>query len=230
MSSPDTTTAAPSLPGNWVPSKAGCLNKNDWWIWSYDGPKNDARTVLGGPSQTNNCFPSTGDPTGTYAGSQCPPNYTRACPDSSVADAAVTCCPTVNTWTYGLRIFGRRDPATAVRNWIKPAAGIIRFPRPIRRRERRHRGRRWGRRASVRTSRILPLPTEAWESRQDRVADDIFPSRAGGTNRYDVSESGISGVRAERDQRRRLRRTTPDGYIRDRRRILLGYHGQARGA
>ncbi|KAK8017700.1 hypothetical protein PG993_014026 [Apiospora rasikravindrae] len=94
MSSPDTTTAAPSLPGNWVPSKAGCLNKNDWWIWSYDGPKRDARTVLGGPSQTNNCFPSTGDPTGTYTGSQCPPNYTRACPDSSVADAAVTCCPT----------------------------------------------------------------------------------------------------------------------------------------
>ncbi|KAK8067224.1 hypothetical protein PG997_013971 [Apiospora hydei] len=97
MSSPDTTTAAPSLPGNWVPSKAGCLNKNDWWIWSYDGPNNDARTVLGGPSQTNNCFPSTGDPTGTYAGSQCPPNYTRACPDSSAADAAVTCCPTADS-------------------------------------------------------------------------------------------------------------------------------------
>ncbi|KAK8041095.1 hypothetical protein PG994_014102 [Apiospora phragmitis] len=94
MSSPDTTTAAPSLPGNWVPSKAGCLNKGDWWIWSYNGPQRDARTVLGGPSQTNNCFPSTGDPTGTYVGSQCPPNYTRACPDSSVTNAAVTCCPT----------------------------------------------------------------------------------------------------------------------------------------
>ncbi|KAK8137593.1 hypothetical protein PG984_003086 [Apiospora sp. TS-2023a] len=47
MSSPDTITAAPPLPGNWIPSKAGCLNKNDWWIWSWNGGQFDARTVLG---------------------------------------------------------------------------------------------------------------------------------------------------------------------------------------
>ncbi|KAK8001753.1 hypothetical protein PG991_013975 [Apiospora marii] len=94
MSSPDTTTAAPSLPGNWVPSKAGCLNTKDWWIWSWNGGQMDARTVLGGPSQTDNCFPSRGEPTGTYVGTQCPPNYTSAsCSNTKSQEGAITCCP-----------------------------------------------------------------------------------------------------------------------------------------
>lgn len=42
----------------------------------------------------DNCFPSTGEPTGTYAGSQCPPNYTAACSDTKSKEGAVTCCPT----------------------------------------------------------------------------------------------------------------------------------------
>ncbi|KAK6833517.1 hypothetical protein PG987_008211 [Apiospora arundinis] len=94
MSSPGTTTAAPSLLGNWTPGRPGCLQQKDWWIWSYDGPKRDARTVLGGPSQTENCFPTAGAPTGTYAGSQCPPNYSAACTDRLIQNGAVTCCPT----------------------------------------------------------------------------------------------------------------------------------------
>ncbi|KAK8101505.1 hypothetical protein PG999_011879 [Apiospora kogelbergensis] len=94
MSSPGTTTAAPSLLGDWTPGRPGCLQQKDWWIWSYDGANRDARTVLGGPSQTTDCFPTAGAPTGTYAGTQCPPNYSAACTNKLSENGAVTCCPT----------------------------------------------------------------------------------------------------------------------------------------
>ncbi|KAI6088724.1 hypothetical protein F4821DRAFT_232843 [Hypoxylon rubiginosum] len=100
--------ATPTLPANWTPDKQGCLRTNDYWIWDYEIP-NDARTVLGGPSQTSDCFPSTWDATLTYAGSQCPPQYTSACQGTDSA-SAVTCCPTgpysfacqPETWSPGV--------------------------------------------------------------------------------------------------------------------------------
>ncbi|KAI1770580.1 hypothetical protein F4818DRAFT_446196 [Hypoxylon cercidicola] len=84
--------ATPTLPADWTPDKQGCLRTNDYWIWDYE-VVGDARTVLGGPSQTSDCFPSTWDATVTYAGTQCPPQYTSACQGTDSA-AAVTCCPT----------------------------------------------------------------------------------------------------------------------------------------
>ncbi|KAI2620931.1 hypothetical protein GGS26DRAFT_297383 [Hypomontagnella submonticulosa] len=87
-----TTTPTVTLPAGWTPSSSGCLRTTDFWIWDYPEDRNQ-RTVLGGPSQTDNCFPSTWNPTLTYEGSGCPPQYTSACqgPDST---APVTCCPT----------------------------------------------------------------------------------------------------------------------------------------
>ncbi|KAI4868237.1 hypothetical protein F4820DRAFT_154509 [Hypoxylon rubiginosum] len=84
--------ATPTLPADWTPDKQGCLRTNDYWIWDYEVAA-DRRTVLGGPSQTSDCFPSTWDPTLTYGGTQCPPQYTSACQGTDSA-AAVTCCPT----------------------------------------------------------------------------------------------------------------------------------------
>ncbi|XXG98026.1 hypothetical protein Hte_004343 [Hypoxylon texense] len=100
--------ATPTLPADWTPDKQGCLRTNDYWIWDYEVAA-DARTVLGGPSQTSDCFPSTWDATGTYAGTQCPPQYTSACQGTDSA-AAVTCCPTgaysfacqAETWQPGI--------------------------------------------------------------------------------------------------------------------------------
>ncbi|KAI8949484.1 hypothetical protein F4801DRAFT_591109 [Xylaria longipes] len=90
-------TASPTLPADWAPTSSGCLRSDDYWIWAFDAGKSDARTVIGGPSQTANCFASTWDPTVTYAGSGCPPQYTSACQGAN--GGAVTCCPSVYDFT-----------------------------------------------------------------------------------------------------------------------------------
>ncbi|KAI9933582.1 hypothetical protein ASPWEDRAFT_43407 [Aspergillus wentii DTO 134E9] len=91
-----TTAAEPTItlsPG-WRPTEYGCLRQNDFWIWDYPDP-GEKRTVLGGPSQATNCFPSsTWMSTGAYAGTACPSYYTSACQGND-STAAVTCCPTV---------------------------------------------------------------------------------------------------------------------------------------
>ncbi|KAI0171671.1 hypothetical protein GGR52DRAFT_432849 [Hypoxylon sp. FL1284] len=108
MTTSSTPTPTPTLPADFTPDKQGCLRVNDYWIWDFE-VDGDARTVLGGPSQINDCFPSTWGPTVTYAGTACPPRYTSACRGSDSA-AAVTCCPTgayhfacqAETWLPGL--------------------------------------------------------------------------------------------------------------------------------
>ncbi|KAI1429255.1 hypothetical protein F5Y12DRAFT_710160 [Xylaria sp. FL1777] len=92
-------TPSPNLPIDWVPTDSGCLRTTDLWIWDFGNTVNDARTVLGGPSQTTNCFASTWDPTVTYVGSGCPSHYTSACQASN--SGAVTCCPTARDFTCG---------------------------------------------------------------------------------------------------------------------------------
>ncbi|KAI1131666.1 hypothetical protein F5Y10DRAFT_262043 [Nemania abortiva] len=96
-------TASPTLLTDWGQTVAGCLRTDDYWIWQYNDEKRDARTVLGGPSQTTNCFQTSWDATVTFAGSGCPPQYTSACQNT---DAVVTCCPSAyafscqpETWT-----------------------------------------------------------------------------------------------------------------------------------
>lgn len=89
-----TTTQAPILPGDWVPSiQANCFKTDDLWRWDWGVPL-DRRLALGGPTQTTECFPKDWDSTVTYKGSQCPPRYTEACRASTDA-GAITCCPTV---------------------------------------------------------------------------------------------------------------------------------------
>ncbi|KAI0200408.1 hypothetical protein F4808DRAFT_428657 [Astrocystis sublimbata] len=91
------TTTVATLPADWVPTLSGCLKTEDFWIWSYSAPK-DARTVLGGPSQTTNCFASVPwSPTSTWAGSGCPAQYTSACQDDHFS--VVTCCPSLYNFT-----------------------------------------------------------------------------------------------------------------------------------
>ncbi|KAI0105439.1 hypothetical protein GGR51DRAFT_188530 [Nemania sp. FL0031] len=96
-------TASPTLLTDWGQTAAGCLRTDDYWIWQYNNEKFDARTVLGGPSQTTNCFQTSWDPTVTFVGSGCPPQYTSACQNTN---AVVTCCPSAydfscqaETWT-----------------------------------------------------------------------------------------------------------------------------------
>ncbi|KAI1397462.1 hypothetical protein F4819DRAFT_80148 [Hypoxylon fuscum] len=84
--------ATPTLPADWTPTKQGCLRTSDFWIWDYER-NGDQRTVIGGPTQITDCFPSTWDATVPYAGTGCPPQYTPACQGTDSA-AAVTCCPT----------------------------------------------------------------------------------------------------------------------------------------
>ncbi|KAI0969434.1 hypothetical protein F4678DRAFT_481385 [Xylaria arbuscula] len=84
-------TPSPTLQTDWTPTSSGCLRTSDLWIWDFDNTRSDARTVVGGPSQTTDCFASTWNPTVTYAGAGCPSHYTSACSSSG----AVTCCPTI---------------------------------------------------------------------------------------------------------------------------------------
>ncbi|KAI1453135.1 hypothetical protein F4805DRAFT_444820 [Annulohypoxylon moriforme] len=86
--------ATPTLVNSWTPTQSGCLRTSDYWIWDYQVDM-DQRTVLGGPSQIQNCLPSSWDGTATYAGTGCPAQYTSACRGTDSA-AAVTCCP----WAY----------------------------------------------------------------------------------------------------------------------------------
>lgn len=92
MTTTTTSSSTPTLPASWVPTAQGCLKTNDFWQWDY-GSNDDMRTVLGGPSQTTNCLPSTWDATGTYDGSACPLQYTSACQGTD-SNSAITCCPT----------------------------------------------------------------------------------------------------------------------------------------
>ncbi|KAI1180132.1 hypothetical protein F4777DRAFT_362849 [Nemania sp. FL0916] len=94
----------PTLDLNWAPTVDGCLGSTDYWIWSYNLANQDARTVLGGPSQTTDCF-STWGPNITFAATGCPSHYTPACTDTKFG--AVTCCPSAyffscqpETWTF----------------------------------------------------------------------------------------------------------------------------------
>lgn len=94
MASPGTmaTTAAPTLESYSLhPLDVACLQTSDYWIWSWGEPY-DMRTVLGGPSQISSCLPLSWDSTMTYAGTECPRDYTPGC--SPKSDGVVTCCPT----------------------------------------------------------------------------------------------------------------------------------------
>jgi hypothetical protein len=93
QSPPSSTMTTPTLPPDWTPTQAGCLSPSDFWIWDYHTDSLDNRTVLGGPSQTSNCFPPTWVSTGEYIGTQCPPQYTAACQATDSLEP-VTCCPT----------------------------------------------------------------------------------------------------------------------------------------
>ncbi|KNG89197.1 hypothetical protein ANOM_002560 [Aspergillus nomiae NRRL 13137] len=95
-----TITPSPTLDPDWTPSVYGCNRKGDFWIWDYHA-QNDQRTVLGGPSQTTNCLPSTWDPSRAYAGTQCPTGYTSAClsTGSSATPTTTVCCPTVYSFS-----------------------------------------------------------------------------------------------------------------------------------
>lgn len=87
------TTQAPVLSGDWVPSiQANCMRTDDFWVWDYGVPS-DRRLVVGGPTQTTECLPTQWNSAITYTGSQCPPRYTEACRESTGA-GAITCCPT----------------------------------------------------------------------------------------------------------------------------------------
>jgi hypothetical protein len=84
-------TTTPTIPHNWTPTSSGCLKTSDYWIWNYESTP-DARSVLGGPSQTINCLPPGFEPSGVYIGSGCPTHYTAACAATGTAEI-VTCCP-----------------------------------------------------------------------------------------------------------------------------------------
>jgi hypothetical protein len=88
-----TMAATPTLPPDWTPTLAGCLEPSDFWIWDYHTDPGDNRTVLGGPSQTSDCFPPSWASTGVYSGTQCPTLYTAACQADDLP-GEVTCCPT----------------------------------------------------------------------------------------------------------------------------------------
>ncbi|KAI0892530.1 hypothetical protein F4806DRAFT_233388 [Annulohypoxylon nitens] len=86
--------ATPTLVNSWTPTVSGCIRSSDFWIWDYEVNWNQ-RTVLGGPSQIQQCLPSSWDGTKTYEGTGCPSAYTSACHGTDSA-GAVTCCP----WAY----------------------------------------------------------------------------------------------------------------------------------
>lgn len=93
-----TTTATPSLPGDWVPSvQANCLKTSDTWLWDY-GPADNRWTVVGGPYQTTQCLPTSWNSAMTYTGTRCPPRYSEPCPNHPDGDP-VTCCPTMGAST-----------------------------------------------------------------------------------------------------------------------------------
>ncbi|KAF7589406.1 hypothetical protein BBP40_004310 [Aspergillus hancockii] len=97
--SPTTTNSpSPTLPPEWTPTAYGCRAKDDFWIWDFRDDK-DRRTVLGGPSQTTNCFPSTWNGGGVYDGEKCPQGFTSACQGDGSLDSVTTCCPTVYSFS-----------------------------------------------------------------------------------------------------------------------------------
>ncbi|KAB8067417.1 hypothetical protein BDV29DRAFT_200290 [Aspergillus leporis] len=95
---PTTKTRNPTLSPEWTPSAYGCRGKDDFWIWDFHDAR-DQRTVLGGPSQTTNCFPSTWNPSGMYDGTKCPRGFTSACQASGSPSSVTTCCPTVYSFS-----------------------------------------------------------------------------------------------------------------------------------
>lgn len=98
MAASITSSTTPTLPGSWTPTQQSCLRTGDIWLWDYGSAK-DNRTVLGGPSQASDCFPSaTWDATETFFGSECPSRYTSACQGLDSAQV-VTCCPTAYSFS-----------------------------------------------------------------------------------------------------------------------------------
>jgi hypothetical protein len=53
-----------------TPTLPGCLEPTNFWIWDYHNGPVDNRTVLGGPSQTSDCFPPSWAATGLYSGTR----------------------------------------------------------------------------------------------------------------------------------------------------------------
>ncbi|KAE8152245.1 hypothetical protein BDV25DRAFT_138060 [Aspergillus avenaceus] len=93
-----TITPTATLDPKWTPSVYGCRQQGDFWIWDFRA-QNDQRTVLGGPSQTTNCFPSTWNPTSAYAATECPAGFTSACQSSGAEVSTTICCPTVYSFS-----------------------------------------------------------------------------------------------------------------------------------
>ncbi|KAH8427108.1 uncharacterized protein LDX57_004825 [Aspergillus melleus] len=94
-----TITRRPTIPADWAPSKAGCLRKEDYWLWLWPNKQHDNRTVLGGPSQTTDCFPPTWAASDVYVGTSCPGDYTTASCEGSDQRDTVTCCPNNHVFT-----------------------------------------------------------------------------------------------------------------------------------
>lgn len=120
------TTPAPTLPAGWTPTVSGCLRTDDFWIWNYGGV-DDQRTVLGGPSQTTNCFPSTWNPASPYTGWTCPRDYTIACQGTD-SISAITCCPTAYDFTCAIPSSGQTVNTHG--SWF-PCISQVRPPRLV---------------------------------------------------------------------------------------------------
>ncbi|KAI0015252.1 hypothetical protein F4780DRAFT_94226 [Xylariomycetidae sp. FL0641] len=117
-------SAFPTLEGGWEATGSGCLRSDDYWIWQYSDVIKDARTVLGGPSQTTACLPSSWDESATYLATACPEHYTAACQDKMTdpKTTIVTCCPTVSDfgcvggYTAGIN---HNDQFRCVSQWLR---------------------------------------------------------------------------------------------------------------
>lgn len=86
-----TVTAPPTLPASWRPTESACVSSSDYWHWDY-GSASDNWVVLGGPSQTTECLPTSWASEVVYSGVQCPQKYTSACQGTD-SHSEVTCCP-----------------------------------------------------------------------------------------------------------------------------------------
>lgn len=85
-----TITAPPTLTASWQPTGSGCLSSADYWIWDYG--QDDSQLVLGGPSQTTDCLPTSWGVDVVFNGEDCPHGYTSACRGAD-SRGEVTCCP-----------------------------------------------------------------------------------------------------------------------------------------
>lgn len=87
----ETITSPPTLPATWQPTASSCISSSDYWAWDY-GSDSDRWVVLGGPSQTTDCLPTSWASDVVYSGEHCPQKYTSACQGTD-SSSAITCCP-----------------------------------------------------------------------------------------------------------------------------------------